>query len=161
MLKVWLFILIIIHINMVRIDKMEGLKKYGGVLVKCGDEFLLCKRNNQKVLPRVWSIPAGKIESGEDVVIGSIREFYEETNIQITNEEITLVGFVRRIKPNGMKSDGVLHVFLLEVDEKVYPDLENAKDGKEHTESGYFTLDKLPFEDVNDPLCKLILQNFK
>ena len=47
-------------------------------------------------------------------------------------------------------------VFLMETDEKINPDLENAKDGEEHTECGYFTIENLPIEDKNDQLYKLI-----
>ena len=41
---------------------MKNMKRYSGVVVRCGDEVLLCKRNNNKELPGVWSIPAGKID---------------------------------------------------------------------------------------------------
>ena len=49
-----------------------------------------------------------------------------------------------------------MYVFLLESDTKINPDLENAKDGEEHTECGYFTIENLPIEDKNDQLYKLI-----
>jgi hypothetical protein len=39
--------------------------------------------------------------------------------------------------------------------------LENAKDGEEHTECGYFDLKNLPFDDENDQLCKLITRILK
>jgi hypothetical protein len=49
-----------------------------------------------------------------------------------------------------------MYVFLLESDERIIPDLENAEDGDEHTECGYFTVDNLPIEDKTDQLYKLI-----
>ena len=36
-------------------------KRYVGVVVKCNNKVLLCKRNNQGSFPGMWSIPAGKL----------------------------------------------------------------------------------------------------
>jgi len=55
----------------------------------------------------------------------------------------------------------LMYVFLMETDEKIHPDLENAFDGDEHTECGYFDLENLPFEDENDQLCRLITRILK
>lgn len=46
----------------------------GGIVAK-GDEFLFIKRNG------VWDIPKGKLEKGESVEEGAIREIEEECNI--------------------------------------------------------------------------------
>ena len=135
---------------------MKNMKRYSGVVVRCGDEVLLCKRNNNKELPGVWSIPAGKIDENENAMVGAKREFFEETDIKIT-EEIKLCGFIKRTTRDGVNIKGLMYVFLLNVDEKIYPDLKNAKDGGEHTECGYFGVDNLPFEDNNDQLMKLVL----
>ena len=40
-------------------------KRYAGVLVKCDNKILLCKRNNLGSYPGMWSIPGGKMEEGE------------------------------------------------------------------------------------------------
>ena len=50
-----------------------------------------------------------------------------------------------------------MYVFLWESENKVYPDLDNAKDGEEHTECGFFNIDNLPIQDKNDSLYKLIV----
>jgi hypothetical protein len=47
---------------------------------------------------------------------------------------------------------------LIETDEEIYPDLENANDGGEHTECGYFSLKELPIEDYKDGLFKIIMK---
>ena len=41
---------------------MKEVKRYSGVIVKCGDEVLLCKRNAKDSLPGQWSIPGGNLE---------------------------------------------------------------------------------------------------
>ena len=134
---------------------MEIVKRYTGVLVKVGDEVLLCKRNNKGSLPGVWSIPAGKIDGEESPSAAAKREFFEETNNDI-NGSLKLIGFVNRSSRDGSEYRGLMYVFLYEPKDRVIPDLDNAKDGDEHTECGYFTLENLPFEDKNDQLFKLI-----
>lgn len=134
---------------------MKIVKRYTGVLVKVGDEVLLCKRSNKGSLPGVWSIPAGKIEDEESPSAAAKREFFEETNNDI-NGSLKLIGFVNRSSRDGSEYRGLMYVFLYEPKDRVIPDLDNAKDGDEHTECGYFTLENLPFEDKNDQLFKLI-----
>lgn len=136
---------------------MEIVKRYSGVLVKYDDKVLLCKRNNEGSLPGAWSIPAGKINNGESPYDGAIREFYEETNIK-PETKLKLVGFINRTNRDGSKNKGLMYVFLMEVDEKINPDLKNAIDGDEHTECGYFDVNNIPIEDKNDQLYKLILK---
>lgn len=134
---------------------MEIVKRYTGVLVKVGDEVLLCKRNSKGTLPGVWSIPAGKIDGEESPSAAAKREFFEETDNEI-NGPLELIGFVNRSNRDGSEYRGLMYVFLYEPKDKVIPDLENAKDGDEHTECGYFSIENLPFEDKNDQLSKLV-----
>ena len=60
------------------------LKKYTGLIVISNNKVLLCKRNNEGSLPGEWSIPGGKINEGETPIDGAVREFYEETHLEIT-----------------------------------------------------------------------------
>jgi len=135
---------------------MEIVKRYTGVLVKVGDEVLLCKRNTKGSLPGMWSIPAGKIDGEESPLEAAKREFFEETNNEI-NGPLKLKGFVNRSSRDGSEYRGLMYVFLYEPTDKVVPDLVNAKDGDEHTECGYFNIENLPFEDKNDQLTKLVI----
>jgi ADP-ribose pyrophosphatase YjhB (NUDIX family) len=153
------FIFNTILINTITTLKMEKTKRYGGIIVKCKDEVLLCKRNNEGDLPGVWSIPAGKLGKTESALIGAKREFFEETNLKIDNG-IELVGFINRKTRDGESTKGLMYVFLHNVNEKIYPDLLNAIDGEEHTECGYFTEYDLPM-DKNDQLYYLIKNIFK
>ena len=139
---------------------MKEVKRYSGVIVKCGDEVLLCKRNATGELPGQWSIPCGHLEKGEHPIDGVKREFKEETNYTLDND-LKLVGFVKRYNREGSEVKGLMYVFMMETDEPINPDLENAKDGEEHTECGYFNLENLPFDHKNDQLCKLIMRLLK
>jgi len=48
-----------------------------------------------------------------------------------------------------------MYVYLYQTDKLIYPDLDNAKDGSEHTECGYFSKNELPINE-NDQLYKII-----
>jgi ADP-ribose pyrophosphatase YjhB (NUDIX family) len=139
---------------------MKEVKRYSGVIVKCGDEVLLCKRNATGELPGQWSIPCGHLEKGEHPMDGVKREFKEETNYTLDND-LKLVGFVKRYNREGSEVKGLMYVFMMETDEPINPDLENAIDGDEHTESGYFNLETLPFDNKSDQLCRLIMRLLK
>lgn len=139
---------------------MKEVKRYSGVIVKCGDEVLLCKRNATGDLPGQWSIPCGHLEKGEHPMDGIKREFKEETNYTLDNK-LKLVGFVKRHNRDGSEVRGLMYVFMMETDEKINPDLENAIDGDEHTHCGYFDLENLPFDKKDDQLCKLITRILK
>jgi 8-oxo-dGTP pyrophosphatase MutT (NUDIX family) len=138
---------------------MEKPERYSGVLVKCNNKVLLCKRSPYQTLPGVWSIPAGSVEKGETPREAAVREFFEETNIVIQDEEdLKLIGTANRYARDNKYLKGILYVYLIETDEEIYPDLENANDGGEHTECGYFSLKELPIEDYKDGLFKIIMK---
>lgn len=130
-------------------------KRYTGVIVKHKDKILLCKRNNQGSFPGMWSIPGGKLEEGETTKEGAMREFFEETNVDISNEELTFVGMIPRHTRDGKKIKGLMYVYLLKVDNPIHPDLINAIDGEEHTECGYFSIDEISEEKSGEYLHKL------
>ena len=55
----------------------------GGFIVQNG-KFLLMKRaDNDTFLPGVWEIPGGKLEFGEDPLIGAKREVKEEAGLDV------------------------------------------------------------------------------
>ena len=131
-------------------------KRHVGVMVKCGDKILLCKRNSQGSNPGMWSIPGGKMEdNGETPQEGAKREFLEETYVNINDKELQFIGLIPRHTRDGKKVKGIMYVYLLEVEEPIIPDLVNAIDGEEHTESGYFTLDEINPETSGDYFHRL------
>lgn len=62
----------------------------GGVLFNSDQQVLLIKRN-QPPAKGWWSIPGGRLESGESLVEACRREFYEETNLDIMVKHIVAV----------------------------------------------------------------------
>jgi 8-oxo-dGTP pyrophosphatase MutT (NUDIX family) len=134
---------------------MKPIKSYSGVLIKCGDEVLLCKRNETGSLPGEFSIPCGGIEKNEPPLMAAVRELYEETSIEVSSKDLKLIGFINRTNRSGKEYKGLVYVFLYEVDKKVMPDLENSKDAEEHTEGNYYGINDLP-SPIGDKLRKII-----
>lgn len=130
-------------------------QRYVGVMVKCQDKILLCKRNNQGSFPGMWSIPGGKLEENETTQEGAKREFFEETNVNIDDKEITFVGLIPRHTRDGKKVKGLMYVYVLKVDSQIEPDLVNAIDGEEHTDWGYFSVDQIKPETSGEYMHKL------
>lgn len=124
---------------------MKQPKRYAGVIVKCGDEVLMCQRNYDGDMPGQWSIPCGHVEDGENAMLGAKREFFEETGHKIKGK-IKLIGFMNGKTKGKNDSEGLFYVFLLNSDKKIIPDLENAQDGAEHIDCGYFKLNNLPIK---------------
>jgi ADP-ribose pyrophosphatase YjhB (NUDIX family) len=100
------------------------------------------------------------LENDEHPMDGVQREFKEETNYTLDNK-LNLVGFVKRYNRDGTEVKGLMYVFMMETDERINPDLENAFDGDEHSMCSYFNLENLPFEDKSDQLCRLIIRILK
>lgn len=130
-------------------------KRYVGVAVIWNNKLLLCKRNNMGSFPGMWSIPAGKLEDDESTQEGAKREFFEETNININDNEITFCGLVPRTTRDGKKVKGLMYVYRLDSEKILEPDLENAKDGEEHTEWNYFSMDEIKPEYSGTYLHKM------
>ena len=124
------------------------MKKYAGIIVRCNNKVLLCKRNAEGSLPGFWSCPGGKMEEGETSKEAAIREFMEETDLSIFGE-VKFIGAIKRYTRDGKELKGLMYCYLLDVEEEIYPDLDNAKDGDEHTECGYFLK-----EDIPKPITK-------
>ena len=125
------------------------MNMYAGILVKSDNKVLLCKRCSKCNLPNVWSIPSGHVENGENAIDGARREFFEETDIKINN--VRLLGMFR-----SRTGKGLVYVYLHESKKKLIPDLESAKDGKEHSSCDYFSLEEINRDDTTPELYELI-----
>jgi len=130
-------------------------KRYVGVMVKCKDKILLCKRNNQGSFPGMWSIPGGKLEDNETTQEGAKREFLEETAVDISDMDLQFIGLIPRHTRDGKKVKGLMYVYLLTVENEIEPDLEKAIDGNEHTEWDYFPLSGIKPENSGKYMYKL------
>lgn len=130
-------------------------KRYVGVMVKCKDKILLCKRNNQGSFPGMWSIPGGKLEDNETTQEGAKREFLEETAVDISDMDLQFIGLIPRHTRDGKKIKGLMYVYLLVVENEIEPDLEAAIDGEEHTDWDYFPLSGIKPETSGEYMHKL------
>ncbi len=54
-----------------------------GVLIRKGKALILQRSDKEKILPGIWELPSGKKEFGENIEGSLIREFKEETGIDI------------------------------------------------------------------------------
>ncbi len=131
-------------------------KRYSGVVVKCKNKFLTCKRNAHMPFPGVWSIPGGKVEEDETTLEAARREFFEETNININDENLHFVGVIPRTNRKGDKVKGFMYAYLLDVKNEIIPDLSSAKDGEEHTECKYVSIEEFNKINLDSFLKKLI-----
>jgi ADP-ribose pyrophosphatase YjhB (NUDIX family) len=130
-------------------------KRYSGVLIKYKDKFLLCKRNLEDSYPGIWSIPGGQIEGDEESSEAALREFFEETSININDYKLNFVGIVPR-NSESKKISGYMYVYYIDTKNKITPNLNLAVDGYEHTECGYFTKDELNSMETDNEILKLI-----
>lgn len=135
------------------------MKKYAGIIVRCNNKVLLCKRNAEGSLPGFWSCPGGKMEEGETSKEAAIREFMEETDLSVYGE-VNFIGAIKRYTRDGKDLKGLMYCYILDVEEELYPDLDRAIDGDEHTECGYFGKDELPSPITKqfEKLIKIILK---
>jgi ADP-ribose pyrophosphatase YjhB (NUDIX family) len=121
----------------------KKVKVVAGVIIQYGDKVLMCKRAENRTYAGQWSIPMGHVENNESPLNGAKREFFEETNIKLSGD-IKLIDIIT--KDNGT----TIYVYYKNSGKELIPDLENAKDGREHTECGYYSYEDLPFENEDD-----------
>jgi len=128
------------------------MKEYAGIVVRVDNKCLMCKRASfHNFLPNVWSIPSGHLEEGETPRDGAIREFIEETNMEVNN--IKYVSAIINSDREG-NPESKMYVFVMNLSDEVLPNLKRAKDGHEHTECKYFSKDELP--QTTDKLKKVL-----
>jgi ADP-ribose pyrophosphatase YjhB (NUDIX family) len=130
-------------------------KRYVGVIVKYNDKFLICKRNDELLGQGEWSIPAGKVEGSETLEVSAKREFFEETAVNINDHNLIFAGIIPRYTRDGAKMKGLMYTYQINVEKSLRPDLDEAIDGREHTDWGYFTLDEMENMKINTFLYKL------
>ena len=138
---------------------MKKFRRSAGVIIKHGDEVLLCKRSPDETLPNIWSIPGGGIENGESPGQAAIREVHEETNIELTTD-LDLVGMIDTKNEDGLKT-GMMFVFLQEIKDKKNADLKRASHGKEHSTCKYFKSEDIPKQKKTKELYDIIKKILK
>jgi 8-oxo-dGTP pyrophosphatase MutT (NUDIX family) len=139
---------------------MGDLKRYSGVILKCKNKVLLCKRAKGQSLANQWSVPVGGIEKNESPDDAARREFMEETDIKLP-AQIEFIDIINKYQKDGTTKDGVFFVFKSDINKEILPDLDNAEDGDEHSECRYFTTNDLPITKDNKDLMKIIKKIIK
>lgn len=125
------------------------MKEYAGVIVRAKDKCLLCKRSpEQEFLPNIWSVPSGHVEDYETPIEGAVREFYEET--ALTPSMLKPVSVIYN------NDDSRVHLFLMDVNTPIMPDLNKSIDGHEHTECKYFNGKQLKNLKTTENLKKVL-----
>ena len=127
-----------------------------GIIVRNNNRVLMCQRSMDSALPGMWSIPGGHIEKDENPKSAAIREFFEETNINLSPEVLQFVGVI----PVENNPDKPFHIYLYDTDEELMPDLKGARDGSEHTRCRYVRKGDIPTTtpSMENILTKLILK---
>ena len=100
------------------------------------DKYLILKRCHHESQPDTWTIPGGKIEPGESLQEGMLRELWEETGVQLQKESSRFLesfyashtGFYYRI-----------HLWLLDYREEEPPCIKLRPE--EHSEFSWATLE--------------------
>ena len=67
------------------------MKNYAGLLIKCENRYLLCKRSAGATYPGMWSVPGGQIENNEEAEEAAVRETLEETKNAILSANPTYI----------------------------------------------------------------------
>ena len=83
-------------------------------LVGDNPEFLILKRNKNKIYEHLWQGVAGKIEKGESAWQTAIRELIEETGLNPLN--IFVAGHVSRFYETNGDRINLVPVFGIEVE---------------------------------------------
>lgn len=131
------------------------MKESAGIIVKVNGRCLVCKRAADIDEPSKWAIPMGGMEEGETPRETAYREFNEEMGVSIDGVIKNIVKINRYNKLGKPKT--TLHVFLYETDSKIIPDLNNAKDGFEHTECEYMTSEEIKGLKMSSGLKQVLL----
>lgn len=83
--------------------------------VENGDKILLLLRQDHKPQGNSWGIPAGKVNTGADLLIEMQRELQEETGLIIPPDKIE---FVTKVYTRYPDYDFIFHIYRTKVDAK-------------------------------------------
>ncbi len=120
-----------------------------GLIFNSSQEFLILKRSENDSHPRLWEMPGGALEYGEQPLDGTLREIKEETNLdaKILYPLSVLSGFSKKT-PNIQ----VIRIaFLCHV---TNPEL--VKLSNEHTEYQWISLSETTPSPLSEFLQKTI-----
>ena len=121
-------------------------RSYSGVLLLHGATVMLCKRREDSPVGGYWSVPCGEIEKGESAFRAAQRELEEETEIIIDE---AMLEYITAFKAHD---GGRFNLYLYRSSAFLSPVLD-----EEHTEWGYFRLDRIEDVYINKRLMDALL----
>jgi 8-oxo-dGTP diphosphatase len=72
-----------------------------GCFLQYNDTFLILLRHSQKPDGNTWGLPGGKVEAGESDSQAVLRELYEETGYQATEQDLEKLGEFQFVSLRG------------------------------------------------------------
>ena len=66
--------------------------KVVGTFLRHGDTFVILRRDQNKPNGNLWGLPAGKVEIGEDDRTAATRELFEETGLEVRQQDLKALG---------------------------------------------------------------------
>lgn len=111
---------------------------YGLALLCKGDSVLFVERINASFGNGMYSLVGGKIEAGESVLQGIVREIYEEVGLRVQAADAQLVHLFCR---KGASEDVVAACFKIDISNLPEP---YNKEPLKHRVINFFTYDSLP-----------------
>lgn len=110
-----------------------------------GAELLLARRSGTGYADGLWNVPSGKLEPGEHVVAGVLREAREEVGLALP---VSAVGFAAALHWRSPEGQGRLgYFFRAEHRAELWGEPVNAEPHK-CSEIGWFPIDGLPADTV-------------
>ena len=120
-------------------------------IIKRGDKFLIIKRTSDNTNESgFWEFPSGKIEFGENLNDGLLRELSEEIGINLSKVNKKLIGTSEYlIEKKGQKRYTIQLNYLIEIKEEPKIKLSN-----EHTEFAWVKRDDKRMDDFLKEILK-------
>ncbi|MEY9963401.1 8-oxo-dGTP diphosphatase [Streptacidiphilus sp. MAP12-16] len=112
------------------------------ILVK-EDHILLGQRANTGFADGWWHVPGGRLERGESLPAGAIREAREELAIEIAPESLSFVHLNHHLDADGVARVGVFFTAFLWSGEPVNAEPEKC------SKLSWFRVDDLPVDTVD------------
>jgi 8-oxo-dGTP pyrophosphatase MutT (NUDIX family) len=86
-----------------------------GCFVESDKEILLLHRQSHKPEGNTWSVPAGKVDDGEEITETIAREIQEETGFKLPSSQLS---YFRKVYVKYPEYDFVFHIFHIRLDQR-------------------------------------------
>jgi 8-oxo-dGTP pyrophosphatase MutT (NUDIX family) len=93
--------------------KKEFVRYSTAIMLVSGDKLYVSQRDSRKLYPNYWQFAGGKVDEGENPVVGAQRELLEETGLNISLDRLQYVSSITR--------EGVCYVYRVDLNEGEVP----------------------------------------